>query len=469
MNSSLENVEGLFLSQKEKCSSLVKSTHKERKQKLKSLLNNFMEMEDQAIEALSLDLKKNPTESVVSEILGVKTEASFAIKNLKSWMRARRVSSPAAVFFTSGWVRPEPKGCVLILSPWNYPIMLALNPLIAAIASGNTAVIKPSEFAPASGQFLKKLVEKTFSKNEVAVLLGDQEIAKELLSHPFNHVFFTGSPATGKLVMSAAAKHLSSVTLELGGKSPVVVDESANIKEVAWKLAFYKFANAGQTCTAPDYILCHENKKTALLAGLKENFEAFFSEKDFGPSPDYCQIVNQAHFERVLGYLEDAKSLGATVEIGGETDKDRLFISPTVLSGVSLGSKIMKEEIFGPLMPIITYKDLDAAIAFIKEREKPLALYLFSYNRAAQKRMTEETSSGALLFNDCLIHHTNPNLPFGGINNSGLGSYHGKYGFDSFSHKKAILKSSSWSPFKLMLPPYTKKKRSLVNMIKKLS
>jgi aldehyde dehydrogenase (NAD+) len=469
MNSSLENVEGLFLSQKEKCSSLVKSTHKERKQKLKSLLNNFMEMEDQAIEALSLDLKKNPTESVVSEILGVKTEASFAIKNLKSWMGARRVSSPAAVFFTSGWVRPEPKGCVLILSPWNYPIMLALNPLIAAIASGNTAVIKPSEFAPASGQFLKKLVEKTFSKNEVAVLLGDQEIAKELLSHPFNHVFFTGSPATGKLVMSAAAKHLSSVTLELGGKSPVVVDESANIKEAAWKLAFYKFANAGQTCTAPDYILCHENKKTALLAGLKENFEAFFSKKDFGPSPDYCQIVNQTHFERVLGYLEDAKSLGATVEIGGEADKDRLFISPTVLSGVSLDSKIMKEEIFGPLMPIITYKDLDAAIAFIKEREKPLALYLFSYNRAAQKRMTEETSSGALLFNDCLIHHTNPNLPFGGINNSGLGSYHGKYGFDSFSHKKAILKSSSWSPFKFMLPPYTKKKHSLVNMIKKFS
>ena len=469
MNSSLKNVESLFLSQKEKCSSLSKSTHKERKQKLKSLLNNFMKMEDQAIEALSLDLKKSPTESVVSEILGVKTEASFAIKNLGSWMRARRVSSPATVFFTSGWVRPEPKGSVLILSPWNYPIMLGLNPLIAAIASGNTAVIKPSEFAPASGQFLKKLVEKTFSKNEVAVLLGDQEVAKELLSHPFNHVFFTGSPATGKLVMSAAAKHLSSVTLELGGKSPVVVDESANIKEAAWKLAFYKFANAGQTCTAPDYVLCHENKKAALVAGLKENFEAFFAEKCVGPSQDYCQIVNQAHFERVLDYLEDAKSFGATVDVGGKTDKDRLFISPTVLSDVSLDSKIMKEEIFGPLMPIITYKDLDEAIAFIKEREKPLALYLFSYNRATQKRMTEETSSGALLFNDCLIHHTNPNLPFGGINNSGLGSYHGKYGFDSFSHKKAILKSSSWSPFKLMLPPYTKKKRSLVNMIKKFS
>lgn len=469
MNSSLKNIEGLFLSQKEKCSSLSKSTHKERKQKLKNLLNNFMEMEGEAIEALSLDLKKSPTESVVSEVLGVKTEASFAIKNLKSWMGARRVSSPAAVFFTSAWVRPEPKGSVLILSPWNYPIMLALNPLVAAIASGNTAIIKPSEFAPASGKFLKKLVEKTFSKNEVAVVLGNQETAKELLSHPFNHVFFTGSPATGKLIMSAAAKHLSGITLELGGKSPVVVDESANIKEAAWKIAFYKFANAGQTCTAPDYVLCHENKKAALLAGLKENFDAFFAEGGVGPSPDYCQIVNQTHFERVLGYLEDAKSLGATVEVGGEADKDHLFISPTVLSGVSLDSKIMKEEIFGPLMPIITYKDLGEAIAFIREREKPLALYLFSYSGAAQKRITEETSSGALLFNDCLIHHTNPNLPFGGINNSGLGSYHGKYGFDSFSHEKAILKSSSWSPFRLMVPPYTKKKHSLVNMIKKFS
>ena len=206
-----------------------------------------------------------------------------------------------------------------------------------------------------------------------------------------------------------------------------------------------------------------------MLAGLKENFKNFFSGDGERPSSDYCQIVNEAHFERVLGYLEDAKRLGATVEFGGKAEKDSLFISPTILSGVSLDSQIMEEEIFGPLMPIITYNKLDEALDFIKEREKPLALYLFSYSRAAQKRMTEETSSGALLFNDCLIHHTNPNLPFGGINNSGLGSYHGKYGFDSFSHEKAILKSSSWSPFKLMLPPYTKKKRSLVNMIKKLS
>ena len=468
MNGALSNIKTIFQSQVENHSSLAKSTHNNRKQKLKSLLKNFMEMEDEAIEALSLDLKKSPTESIVSEILGVKTEAGFAIKNLKKWMKAKRVSSPVAVFFTSGWVRPEPKGSVLILSPWNYPILLCLNPLIAAIAAGNTAVIKPSEFTPASGAFLKKLIEKTFKDNEVAVVLGDKKAAIELLSHPFNHVMFTGSPSTGKLVMSAAAKHLSGVTLELGGKSPAIVDESANVYDAAWKLAFYKFANAGQTCTAPDYVLCHEDKKEALIAGLKENFDTFFGGNSKERSADYCQIVNSSHFDRIKGYLDNAKRLGATVEVGGTTNRNDKFIAPTILSNVPLDATIMKEEIFGPLMPIITYKNLDSAIDFVNNREKPLALYLFSYNKKNQQRITEETSSGALVFNDCVIQHTNPNLPFGGINNSGLGSYHGKYGFDAFSHKKAILKSSSWSPFKLILPPYTDRKHSLVNMIKKL-
>ena len=469
MNDDLSKIKGLFSSQLEKHSSLAKSTHGDRKQKLKRLLDNFMSMEQEAIDALSLDMKKSPTESIISEVLGVKAEADFAIQNLKKWMRSKRVPSPSTILFTSGWVRPEPKGSILILSPWNYPILLCLNPLIAAIASGNTAVIKPSEFTPASGAFLKKLIERTFDPSEVAVVLGDEKAAIELLSHPFNHVMFTGSPSTGKLVMSAAAKHLSGVTLELGGKSPVIVDNSANISEAAWKLAFYKFANAGQTCTAPDYILCHESKKDDLISGLRENFKSFFSGNDGGPSSDYCQIVNTTHFDRIEGYLENAKGMGAKVVAGGNTDRSKRFIAPTVLCDVSIDSLVMKEEIFGPLMPIVTYKTMDEAIGFINKREKPLALYLFSYNKKNQKRLTEETSSGALVFNDCVIHHTNPHLPFGGINNSGLGSYHGKYGFDAFSHEKAILKSSAWSPFRLMLPPYTKRKHSLVNMIKKFS
>ena len=469
MNDDLSKIKGLFSSQLEKHSSLAKSTHGDRKQKLKRLLDNFMSMEQEAIDALSLDMKKSPTESIISEVLGVKAEADFAIQNLKKWMRSKRVPSPSTILFTSGWVRPEPKGSILILSPWNYPILLCLNPLIAAIASGNTAVIKPSEFTPASGAFLKKLIERTFDPSEVSVVLGDEKAAIELLSHPFNHIMFTGSPSTGKLVMSAAAKHLSGVTLELGGKSPVIVDNSANISEAAWKLAFYKFANAGQTCTAPDYILCHESKKDDLVSGLRENFKSFFSGNDGGPSSDYCQIVNTTHFDRIEGYLENAKGMGAKVVAGGNTDRSKRFIAPTVLCDVSIDSLVMKEEIFGPLMPIVTYKTMDEAIGFINKREKPLALYLFSYNKKNQKRLTEETSSGALVFNDCVIHHTNPHLPFGGINNSGLGSYHGKYGFDAFSHEKAILKSSAWSPFRLMLPPYTKRKHSLVNMIKKFS
>ena len=469
MNDDLSKIKALFHSHVESRSSLAKSTHSERKQKLKNLLKNFIGMEDEAIAALALDLKKSPTESVISEIVGARIEASFAIKHLKKWMRSKKVSTPATIAFTSGWVRPEPKGSVLILGPWNYPILLCLNPLIAAIAAGNTVIIKPSEFAPASSLFIKRLVEKTFSSSEVAVVLGDKEGAIELLKHPFNHVFFTGSPETGVAVMTAAAKHLAGVTLELGGKSPVIIDQTANIKDAAWKLAFYKFANAGQTCTAPDYILCHEDKKDTLIAGLKENFNTFFDGNTAKQSKDYCQIVTSAHFDRLEGHLNNAKQLGAIIEVGGITSRDNKFIAPTVLSGVSLDSTIMKEEIFGPLMPIITYKTLGGAIKFINEREKPLALYLFSSKKKNQKRVLTETSSGALVFNDCVIHHTNPNLPFGGINNSGLGSYHGKYGFDAFSHEKAVLKSSSWSPFKLMLPPYTNRKHSLVNMIKKLS
>tara|TARA_Y100000389_G_scaffold35956_1_gene30559 strand:+ start:4646 stop:6055 length:1410 start_codon:yes stop_codon:yes gene_type:complete len=469
MNDNLSNIKPLFESQKEISFSFAKSTYKERNQKLKSLLKNFINMEEEAIQALSDDLGKSPTESVVSEILGVRTEIDFAVKNLKRWMRSKRVPTPLTIFFTAGWIRPEPKGRVLILAPWNYPILLCLNPLIAAIAAGNSVIIKPSEFTPASGLFIKKLINKTFTQGEVSVVLGNQDAAIELLKNPFNHIFFTGSPATGKLVMAAAAKQLSSVTLELGGKSPVIVDKSASLSDTAWKLAFYKFANAGQTCTAPDYILCHESKKTELINKLKTNFNLFFSENANVQSPDYCQIINSSNFDRLNGYLNDAVDRGATVEFGGNINKEKGFISPTILSDVSLNSDIMKEEIFGPIFPIISYKKLSEAVSFINEREKPLALYFFGNNKSAQRDLVEQTSSGAIVFNDCVIHHTNPNLPFGGVNNSGIGKYHGKYGFDEFSNIKAIMKSGLWSPFKLMIPPYTNKKHFLVNMIKRLS
>ena len=424
-------------------------------------------MENEVLAALSADLGKSRTEALLAEIYGVKAETNFAIKNLSSWMKTKRVSSPLAISFTKSWVKPEPKGNVLIISPWNYPIMLCLNPLIAAISSGNTAVVKPSELTPASGKLVKKLIEKTFSSDEVAVFLGEKDLAEKLLELPFNHIMFTGSPRVGKLVMRAAAKNLAGVTLELGGKSPVIVDKYANIKDAAWKIAFYKFANAGQTCTAPDYVLCDRSVFDDLVIALQKNMSQFFANGIDEAIKDYCSIANEHHFNRLKSALNDAVSNGAEIACGGETSQSGLYFSPAVLTGVNYDNPIMHEEIFGPILPIVKVQNLEESISYINDNEKPLALYLFSNKSSVHNKVLKTTSSGGMVINDCVLHHMNPNLPFGGINNSGVGSYHGKFGFDACSHHKAVLKSSSMSPFKIMLAPYTKPKETLANLIKK--
>ena len=463
----MQTIDTTFKAQQAKSISLRNSTAKERRDKLKLLLKNFLEMENDILAALSSDLGKSKTEALLAEIYGVKAEADFAIKNLGMWMKTKRVASPLAISFTKSWVKPEPKGNILIISPWNYPIMLCLNPLIAAIASGNTAVIKPSELTPASGELVKKLVENTFSSDEVAVFLGEKDLAQKLLELPFNHIMFTGSPRVGKLVMEAASKHLAGLTLELGGKSPVIVDKHANVKDAAWKISFYKFANAGQTCTAPDYILCDASVHDDLVLALGKNISQFFAEGVDAAKKDYCSIANEHHFNRLKCSLADALSDGAELACGGETSKEGLHFTPAVLTGVNYDNSIMKEEIFGPILPIIKVQSLDESINYVNENEKPLALYLFSNKPAVHNEVLKGTSSGGMVINDCVLHHMNPNLPFGGINNSGVGSYHGKFGFDAFSHQKAVLKSSSVSPFKIMLPPYTKTKETLANLIKK--
>ena len=463
----MQTIDTTFKAQQAKSISLRNSTAKERRDKLKLLLKNFLEMENDILTALSSDLGKSKTEALLAEIYGVKAEADFAIKNLGMWMKTKRVASPLAISFTKSWVKPEPKGNILIISPWNYPIMLCLNPLIAAIASGNTAVIKPSELTPASGELVKKLVENTFSSDEVAVFLGEKDLAQKLLELPFNHIMFTGSPRVGKLVMEAASKHLAGLTLELGGKSPVIVDKHANVKDAAWKISFYKFANAGQTCTAPDYILCDASVHDDLVLALGKNISQFFAEGVDAAKKDYCSIANEHHFNRLKCSLADALSDGAELACGGEISKEGLRFTPAVLTGVNYDNSIMKEEIFGPILPIIKVQSLDESINYVNENEKPLALYLFSNKPAVHNKVLKGTSSGGMVINDCVLHHMNPNLPFGGINNSGVGSYHGKFGFDAFSHHKAVLKSSSISPFKVMLPPYTKTKETLANLIKK--
>jgi aldehyde dehydrogenase (NAD+) len=463
----MQHIDNTFRAQQKNRTSLALTSHKKRETKIRNLLNNFLEMEHEVLNALSKDLGKSKTEVYLAEILGVKTEALFAIKNLKKWMKKKRVPTPAAISFTKSWVKPEPKGSVLIISPWNYPIMLCLNPLIAAIAAGNTAIIKPSELTPESGKVVQELIKKTFNENEVSVILGEKSVAEKLLSLPFNHILFTGSPEIGKIVMRAAAKHLSGVTLELGGKSPTIIDSTANIKEAAWKIAFFKYANAGQTCTAPDYILCEESVHEKLVEELDKNITNFFGGNLVGGSKDYCAIANEFHFARLDKLLEESKKGGAIIACGGHKNKKSLYLSPTVLTGVQPDNPIMKEEIFGPLLPIVKVKSVDEAISYINEKPKPLALYLFSKNKTNCNLVLNSTSSGGLVINDCVLHHTNPNLPFGGINNSGVGSYHGKFGFDAFSHQKAVMQSSGYSPFKLMLPPYTETKARLASLIKK--
>tara|TARA_B100000497_G_scaffold29914_1_gene34958 strand:+ start:2586 stop:4013 length:1428 start_codon:yes stop_codon:yes gene_type:complete len=463
----VQHIDNTFKSQQKNCVSLSLTSSKQRKVKIQNLLNNFLAMEEEVLSALSKDLGKSKTEVYLAEILGVKTEALFAIKNIKKWMKKRRVPTPLSISFTKSWVKPEPKGSVLIISPWNYPIMLCLNPLIAAIAAGNTAIIKPSELTPESGKVLQELIKRTFSENEVSVILGEKSVAEKLLTLPFNHILFTGSPEIGKIVMRAAAKHLSGVTLELGGKSPTVVDSSANIKDAAWKIAFFKFANAGQTCIAPDYILCEESVHDKLVQELNKNIIHFFGGNIQAGSKDYCSIANELHFNRLETMLEESKNHGAVVACGGNKNKKELYISPTVLTGVQPENPVLSEEIFGPLLPVIKVKGVNEAINYINGKPKPLALYLFSKNKTNQNLVLNSTSSGGLVINDCVLHHTNPNLPFGGINNSGVGSYHGKFGFDAFSHQKAVMESSGFSPFKLMLPPYTETKVRLANLIKK--
>ncbi len=464
MKDTFDKASFIFDNQKPSLLKLKNENSNQRKKKLTLLLSEIKNSEEKIKAALKADLGKSDVESVLTEIIGIKTELNFAIKNVGKWMKKKYVPRNFLTSFAEPSVLPEPKGRVLILAPWNYPIMLSINPLISAIASGNAVIIKPSEFTPQSSLVVREICNNVFSPQEVAVIEGDGKMAEHLLSLSFDHIFFTGSPQKGSLVMQAASKHLAGVTLELGGKSPVVVDKNCNVQDAAWKIAFFKFANAGQTCTAPDYILCQSSLVDSLILEIRKYFEKFLSE---GPKNNMCSIVSKSHFDRIDSLIEDARLSGANI-FGGKKHQEKLTIEPAIVFNPSKDSKIMQEEIFGPLLPILKYENLDEAINYINSKPKPLALYCFSKDKKFSSKLERETTSGAFIINDCVIHHANPNLPFGGINNSGLGSYHGKYGFDELSHQKSIMKSSYFSPFKLILPPYSQFKKNLVNLINKI-
>lgn len=435
----------------------------DRKKKLKRLKKWILENRTEIQDAVYKDLQKPALETEINEIFVVLTEIRTALRNLSSWTSNKQVASSLAYFGTNAYVFHEPKGACLIISPWNYPFQLAIAPLVSAIAAGNSVILKPSEVSNHTSDLIQKMCAELFDKDEVSVVLGAVEESTALLELPFDHIFFTGSPQVGKIIMTAAAKHLASVTLELGGKSPTIIDQTANLKDAAQKIAWGKWQNAGQVCIAPDYLFVHSTVRERFIKELQSASEALY-----GIEEHYGGIINNHHFNRVSGMMDDAISKGAKVEFGGNTDEAKLRFSPTLLSNVSEDSKILEEEIFGPLIPILSYNELDEVIDFINERPKPLALYVFSKSNKTVETIRQKTSSGMLTVNDTVLQFGHPHLPIGGVNNSGIGKSHGYAGFLAFTHEKAVLKQPfPLTVIKMVYPPYSKLKELIVDFMVK--
>jgi aldehyde dehydrogenase (NAD+) len=466
-NTKLEDVIRIFNLQQRNKQKVKNATASERKAKLKKLIDTVFEFRERIEDALYKDLRKATVESDFTEIYTLLSEARFAIAHVGEWMAEVEVETPLSMMGSSSKIIYEPKGTVLILSPWNYPFQLPLVTLVSAIAAGNTAIIKPSEYTPNTSAVLKAVINKAFDESEVAVIEGDHTVSTELLKLKWDHIHFTGSPAVGKVIMRAAAEYLTPVTLELGGKSPAIIDETANISAAAKKLTWGKWLNVGQTCIAPDYVLIQESKKDEFIAKMKETLTHSFGANPQA-SPDMARIVNNKNLLRVKGLLDDAVKGGAKVEVGGQVAEEENYIAPTILSNVSLDSKIMQEEIFGPVLPVVTYKDMNEAMAIVNGKEKPLSLYIFSSSGKNQKYMLNNTSAGGTCINDNVIHITNPYLPFGGVNNSGIGKSTGHFGFKEFSNERAVLKAlHSGSVSTPLWFPYGKVAQTVTNFLMK--
>ncbi|WP_316810560.1 aldehyde dehydrogenase family protein [Pedobacter heparinus] len=437
---------------------LRNSNAAQRIDKLTTLRAAIESYEEKIYAALQTDLRKNRFESAITELIFIYSEINFAIKNLQGWMKPRRAGKSISSFLAKNRIYYEPKGSCLIIAPWNYPFQLLMSPLISAIAAGNCAILKPSELSPASSAVIARLIRDCFDEREVCCIAGDAAVATTLLSLPFDHIFFTGSTAIGKLVMQAAAKNLSSVTLELGGKSPVIIDETADLKKAAEKIAWGKLINAGQTCIAPDYVLIPLDLQQRFIEHYKSAVtRMFFTTNGQLNEEVYAKIINQKHFKRIATLIDDALDKGAIASMGAERDELNQSIYPTVLSRLPAGAAIMKEEIFGPVLPLISYQTLSEAITQVNSRSKPLALYLFSANKQNIRYVLKNTSSGGVCVNDVLLHISNPKLPFGGVNGSGMGSSHGFFGFKAFSHERAVVFQSVFPTSRLIYPPYQNK------------
>ncbi len=426
---------------------------------LKNFRKAIIENDELISAALKADLNKQPFESYMCETGLLLEEINFHIKRLKKWSKTRRVKSGIGQLPGKSYVCPEPYGVVLIMAPWNYPVQLCLMPLVGAISAGNCAVVKPSAYAPESSRVISKLIESAFPTGFVTAVEGGRDANKALLDEPFDYIFFTGSVAVGKTVMEAAAKRLTPVTLELGGKSPIIVDETANLPLAARRIAFGKVLNAGQTCVAPDYLMIEKSVEAPFIEEYKKALASFFPEGDMS---GMVRIINDKHFERVCNILDNS----GNVVIGGARDAETRFIEPAVLTDVPIDSPAMQQEIFGPVLPVLPYEKLDDCIDFIRSRPKPLALYIFSENKMNQEKVLNSCSFGGGCINDTVIHLASSHMSFGGVGESGMGSYHGKKSFDTFTHYRSVLKQGKLD-VKLRYFPYKSGKEKITRMILK--
>lgn len=431
-----------------------------RKEQLEKLKTAVTDYQDQITEALFKDLGKPKFEAIVTEVAYVGEEINYFLKHLDKWTKNKPVKTPVNFFPAKSFIVPEPLGQVLIIGPWNYPFQLVIIPLLGAIAAGNCALLKPSEITPNTSKVLADLIANTFEPSYITVVEGDKEIAQELLKQKFDHIFYTGGSAVGRIVMKAAAEHLTPVTLELGGKSPCVVEPDIHIEHSAKRIIWGKFINAGQTCIAPDYLLVHRQIKEELIEAMKAVLREFYGENP-AESSDYARIVSEKHFNRLSQFLDNGKII-----VGGETDAKNRYIAPTLLDGVNWDDPVMEEEIFGPILPILEYDSLEDAIDQVNSRPKPLALYLFSKNKTKQKQVLQETSAGGVTLNDTIVHIASTELPFGGVGESGMGAYHGKASFDTFTHYKSVTNRKFWLDVPLRYPPYADKFKFLKFLFK---
>jgi aldehyde dehydrogenase (NAD+) len=446
---------------------MAQTSAQERIQRIRRLRDAVIARREELYHVLWDDYRKNSAEVEMTEILPVVGEANHAIRHLKRWMRPVGVGTPLTLMGTRSYILHEPKGVVLILAPWNYPFGLLLTPLIAAISAGNVAGVRPSSKVPHTARFLASFLADLFPPEEVSVFAGGHGVADALLDLSFDHIFFTGSPSVGKRVMAAAAKHGASVTLELGGKSPAIVDRTADVTKAAERILWAKFINAGQTCVAPDYVLVNDDRLEEFVREARRILLARYGETEEArqASPSYCRLVSGSHHDDLVRVLEAAITAGATIVFGGTSVSTERYLAPTLLTGVTENNPIMQNEIFGPILPIMSFGDIEDAIRVVRSKPKPLALYVFARDHKLVRRVLGQTTAGGTCVNTAMIHLENPNLPFGGVGNSGLGSYHGYFGFLAFSHARAVLTQGPLDILKLFYPPYTPRRAKMLDFV----